>query len=159
MKKIIFLLIIIFAAAGAFAMGTPPNSTTDNFLLNDLSGKPISLDSYKGHVVLVAFFTTWCPSCQDEMPQLEQLYNKYRSREFSVLGVNIKGTKEEVKSFMDGYKLTFPVVLDDDGSVSMQYKVRYIPRLFLFDKSGKVIFNAQYLPYELIEKEVAKALQ
>ncbi len=160
MKKTIFLLLFAAIASSALAMSTPPNSAASgNFTLNDLSGSPVSLDSYKGRVVLVAFFTTWCPSCQDEMPQLQTLYEKYRSRGFDVLGVNIKGSLDDVKSFIAAYKIGFPVVLDDDGAVSQQYKVRYIPRIFIFDKSGKMLFQAQYLPMDMLEKEVVKDLQ
>ena len=159
MKKAMVFFALMFVAVSALAMSSPPAGQAGGFSLEDLSGRTVTLDSFKGHLVLVAFFTTWCPSCQDEMPQLQQIYDKYRSREFYVLGINIRGARDEVKDFAKSYKLNFPIVLDEDGSVAMQFKVKYIPKIFIFDKSGKMIFQAQYLPMELIEKEVVKDLQ
>jgi len=159
MKKVSILLVLIFASTLAFAMSQAPAEKNLDLTLKDLSGRSISLDSYKGHVVLLAFFTTWCPSCQDEMPQLETLYQKYRSREFDVVGVNIKEKSDSVKMFAKDKKLTFTILLDEKGDTAKAYQVKYIPRILILDKEGKIVFKGQYMPMDQIEKELVKIIQ
>jgi len=140
-------------------MSGPPAGKGVGFTLNDLDGRSVSLGQYKGSVVLVTFFTTWCPSCQDEMPKLEVIYEKYHSRNFNVIGVNIKDTPEEVKDFARENKLTFTLLLDEDGAVTRSFKVRYIPRSFLYDENGDLKFSAQYMQPEDIENEILKLIK
>lgn len=160
MRKLILSLVCLISviALVGFA-GAPGDGSAKDFSLKDLGGRQISLDSFKGHVVVLAFFTTWCPSCQDEMPQLATLHNKYQSREFEVVGINIKESKESVALFAKEKKLPFTILLDEKGDVASKYQVRYIPRIFILDKSGKVVFKAQYMPLEQIEKELIKVLK
>ena len=79
-------------------MGNVPQSTTlPGFTLQDISGNTVNYDSYKNNnAVLVAFFTTWCPWCQDEMPLLETLYKKYKSKGLEIVGIGIQETKESL---------------------------------------------------------------
>jgi peroxiredoxin len=109
------------------------------FTLPDLNGTPRQLSDFRGKVVLLNFFATWCPPCRDEMPSLDQLFQTYRNRDFVVLAVagDTKG-QEVVEPFVEKYELTFPVVLDAEGAVADQYQVRGIPAIFLFDQQGKV---------------------
>lgn len=160
MKRSLLILVCLSAVIFLAGFGTAPSGEkAKDFKLEDLSGKTVSLDSFKGHTVLMVFFTTWCPSCQDEVPQIEQIYEKYRSRDFEVLGVNIREEAKSVQLFAKENKLTFTVLLDKNGSVAKAYKVRNIPKIFILDRTGKILFCSQYLPMEQIEKEVIKALK
>ena len=161
MKKITLTLIVLtLLAVSALTMSSPQGSKDPgNFTLYNTSGRLVSLDSFKGRVLLLSFFTTECPACQDEMPQLQGLYDKYRSRGLQVVGVNIRGSLEDVKLFAKNYKLTFPILLDEDGAVGHKYQVRYIPRIFIFDKSGKIIFKAQFMAAEELAQEIEKDLK
>jgi peroxiredoxin len=130
-----------------------------DFSLKDLSGERLSLDSYKGKVVLLVFFQTTCPACQDEMSELESIYQKHRSDEFDVLAVNIRENANVVRLFADENKLSFTVLLDEKGKVAGAYKVRFIPRIFILDRTGDVAFNAHYMAGEDLEKEIKKAIK
>lgn len=161
MKSYLTALFVIIFASTAFAMsGAPASSTPDNFTLNDLSGKSVSLDSFKGKkTVLVTFFTTWCPSCQDEMPQLEAISKKNASRDLQVIGVGIRETVESLTEFKKEHGVTFPIVMDEKGRVATSFGVKYIPNMFIFDKSGKQVFHANYMRADELQKVLDKILK
>jgi len=160
MKKVIFpsIFLIALIVLSGFSSAPAPEKF-QNFTLNDLSGNPVPLDSFKGKVVLLAFFTTWCPSCQDEIPQLEAIYRKYKTKDLEVVGVNLRESRNSVKVFANENKLSFTVLLDEKGAVGSLYKVKYIPRIFILDKNGEVKFTSHYLPAAEIEKEINKILR
>jgi peroxiredoxin len=160
-KTLLFILLLASISAGAFAMGgaAPVSDTKYSFTLNDLNGTPVNFDSYRGsNVVLLSFFTTWCPACQDEMPLLQSINDKFKSRGLVIIGVGIKETKENLTAFVNSNKLTFLILQDDKGKVATDFKVRTIPAMFLFDKSGKVKFKALYTTVENLENEINKVL-
>jgi peroxiredoxin len=160
MKKTAVFLLALFFSVTAFALsGVPATSKSTDFVLNDLRGKPVSFNSYKGKALLLVFFRTECPACQQELPQLEPLYKKYRSKNFDVLAVSIKEDAYIVRSFARENKLSFTVLLDDDGALAAAYKVRFIPRLFVVDRSGNIKFSSYAVPVEDIEKEIKKILK
>jgi len=160
MKKIILpsIFLVVLIVLSGFSSAPAPEKPL-NFTLNDLSGNPVPLDSFKGKVVLLAFFTTWCPSCQDEMPQLEAIYRKYKAKNFEVVGVNLRESRNSVKVFANENKLSFTVLLDEKGEVGTIYKVKYIPRIFILDRNSEVKFTSHYLPAADIEKEINKILK
>ncbi len=119
----------------------PQERTAENteFMLPSLDGKPTKLADFRGNVVLLNFFATWCPPCREEMPTIQALFETYQHKNFVVLGVasDVEG-KKVVEPFVKDYKMTFPVVLDADSRVSQQYLVRSIPTIYLFDRHGRV---------------------
>jgi len=145
-------------AAALLFSAVPASAKATDFLLNDLNGKPISSNIYKGKAVLLAFFRTECPACQDEMPQIEPLYKKYRSKKFDIVGISVREDADVVKAFARDKKLSFTVVLDDEGGLASAYQVRFIPRLILLDKSGKIKFTSYSIPAQDLEKEIKKLL-
>ena len=160
MKKSAIFLLILFVSAAAFGFSSAPNTNKAmDFTLKDLSGNSIPLNSYKGKVVLLAFFDTDCPACQDEIPQLEPIYQKYKGKNFDVLAINLRENADVVRLFAGKNKISFPVLLDEKGSVGAAYKIRFIPRIFILDRAGEIKFRSYYLPAEDIESEVKKALQ
>ena len=160
MKKIILpsIFLVALIVLSGFSSAPAPEKS-QNFTLNDLSGNPVPLDSFKGKVVLLAFFTTWCPSCQDEIPQLEAIYRKYKAKNLEVVGVNLRETRNSVKVFANENKLSFKVLLDEKGDVGSLYNVKYIPKIFILDRNGEVKFTSHYLPAAEIEKEINKILK
>lgn len=128
-----------------------------NFTLTTIEGKPVSLSDYSGKVVLVNFWATWCPSCISEMPDYEQVFQQ-KSPEFVVLGVNLQESGGHVQQYAAGLGLTFPVLLDEDGSVTThQYQVTGMPGSFIVDRQGKIFYrhvgpmNAETLTAKLAE--------
>jgi thiol-disulfide isomerase/thioredoxin len=100
-----------------------------------------SLSGLKGKVVFVNFWATWCGPCRMEMPSMEALYMKYKDRGFEILSVNSGERSQEVRAFMADYELTFPTVLDRDGSVSRTYGIQAIPTSYLIDREGNMILR------------------
>ena len=109
------------------------------FTLPSLHGEATELVDFRGNVVLLNFFATWCPPCREEMPTIQALFETYQQQGLVVLGVagDAEGQKI-VEPFVTEYQMTFPVVLDSDSRVSQQYFVRSIPTIYLFDRHGRI---------------------
>ncbi|MDR0311989.1 MAG: TlpA family protein disulfide reductase [Treponema sp.] len=100
-----------------------------------------SLSALKGKVVFLNFWATWCGPCRVEMPSMETLYLKYKDKGFEILAVNSGERNSEVMSFMTSYGLSFPTVLDTDGTVSRFYGIQAIPTSYLIDREGNMILR------------------
>lgn len=110
-----------------------------DFTLSNVQGNTVQLADFRGNVVLLNIFATWCPPCREEMPSIESLYRAYQSKGFVVLGVSTDTNGEDVlPSFIKEYTLTFPIVFDTGKQVSQQYRVRGIPATFLLDQHGRI---------------------
>jgi peroxiredoxin len=111
-----------------------------NFTLPGLDGKMVSLSDYKGHVVLVNIWATWCPPCVDEMPSMEKLYRKLKNENFEILAVSIDALGEKVVApFMKKYNLNFPVLMDPDGTIKTLYQTTGVPESFIINKDGILV--------------------
>lgn len=113
-----------------------------DFTLPTLDGGSITLSGLKGKVVLINFWTTWCPPCREEMPSLEKLYRHFKHEKFTLLAVDIMEHPETVKTFARKYDLTFPILLDKAGDVSAKYGANAIPTTYIIDKKGKAVGKA-----------------
>ena len=127
-----------------------------DFTFPDINGKMASLSDYRGKVVLINIWATWCPSCVDEMPSMEKLYQKLKGEKFEILAVSIDspGVKT-VAPFMKKYKLTFPALIDSAGIIRMDYRTTGVPESFIIDKDGilvkKVIGSLDWTRPEVLE--------
>ena len=111
-----------------------------DFTFPDINGKMTSLSDYSGKVVIVNIWATWCPSCVDEMPSMETLYQKLKGEKFEILAVSIDslGVKA-VAPFMKKYKLTFPALIDSAGIIRTGYRTTGVPESFIIDKDGILV--------------------
>jgi len=108
-------------------------------MLNNLSGQPVTLRNFSKRVVLVNFWTTWCPPCVKEMPSLQRLSDKLAKDRFIILGVNIAEGKETIENFLtEKINVGFPILLDTDGNAMRQWNVMAFPTSFVIDKHGKI---------------------
>ncbi len=98
----------------------------------------VGLADYRGEVVLLNFWATWCPPCRDEMPAMERLFQRYRHRGFAVVAVSLDANAALVPPFLRKYGLTFPVAHDPRMAVAERYGVRALPATFLIDRTGEV---------------------
>jgi thiol-disulfide isomerase/thioredoxin len=114
------------------------------FTLNDMDGKPHALRDYRGRVVFVNFWATWCPPCRRELPSLEEQYGKFKGEPFTVLALNEWEDPEQAFIFMGQLSVfpTFPVLYDRDGKVAEAYKVKGLPTTLLLDKKGRMVYRA-----------------
>ena len=161
-KKYILLFIIIFIGAILFFFEhftEAPISITDvqveknfnqrksavgylapDFSLRNLKGNYENLDSFRGHVIVLNFWATWCAPCRVEMPSFEKLYRRYRSEGVAVLAVTLdKNAGPKIKSFVDEYELSFPILLDEKGEVERLYPSMTIPFTYVIDREGRVV--------------------
>lgn len=108
------------------------------FTLSDLSGNTVSLSDFEGKGILLNFFATWCPSCREEMPSLEALYQAKKDEGFVVLGVAADEDKKLLLPLLEDSGVTFPVVLDPKKVAFSQYFVRNIPITYFLDRQGRI---------------------
>jgi len=108
------------------------------FKLPSLDGREIRLRDYRGRVVLLNFWATWCPWCRKEMPFIQELHDTLDSRYFVILAIDMKQDKRTVERFIKNRGLTFTVLLDREGSVSDMYGVSSTPMKFLIDPEGNL---------------------
>lgn len=110
-----------------------------DFTLPDLEGNQISLSTYKGRVVLLNFWATWCPPCRLEMPTMEKAYRKYRDKGFEVVAVSVDaGPKSSVKSFLRELGLSFQVLLDPDMETLRAFRGFSLPMTVVIDRQGVI---------------------
>ncbi len=110
------------------------------FTFPGINGKMVSLADYRGHVVLVNVWATWCPPCVDEMPSMEKLYQELKGENFEILAVSIDalGTKA-VAPFMEKYNLSFPALMDPNASIKNLYQTTGVPESFIVNQEGVLV--------------------
>ncbi|NCC36279.1 MAG: TlpA family protein disulfide reductase [Chloroflexia bacterium] len=127
---------------GASSVATTPapreGHPAPDFTLLDLTGQPVQLADLRGQVVLINIWATWCPPCRAEMPMIQASYEQYRDQGFTVLAVNSGEDAATVAGYMDASGLTFPALLDRDGTVSNAYQARVMPSSFFVDRAGVI---------------------
>jgi len=127
----------IFAATSLAASDLIGQSAPD-FALKSSSGENLRLSEYRGDVVMVNFWATWCGPCRQEMPLLDQLYTRYQRVGFSLLGVNIDDDSSKAMNMVSELGVSFPVLFDARKDVSRLYEVEAMPVTVLIDREGMV---------------------
>jgi len=126
-------------ASEGFSLPTEDRPEAPDFSLKLLGGDEVKLSDYRGKVVFMNFWATWCGPCRFEMPSMQRLYDSVASDQFEIIAVNLREDEDMVDDFMEELGLTFPVMLDTTGYVGSVYGVRGIPTTFLLDKQGRLI--------------------
>lgn len=111
-----------------------------NFTLPDLNGNETSLSDYRGEVVLINFWATWCPPCRVEMPDMEAVYREHGDSDFEILGVDQREPVDLVTKYVDERGFSWVFLLDEDFDVSRDYSATSIPRSILVDRDGDVAY-------------------
>lgn len=145
MKRFIFLISFLFLISPALGQELKPWKVgpTPPLALNDLNGKPAKLADYRGKVVMVQFWATYCPPCLKEMPSMVRLEQKLAGRPFAILAVNMGETEQEVRDFQKKINVDFTVLMDSDGKALADWKVFVAPSTFLVDAQGKIRYTLQ----------------
>ena len=147
MKRIPFLMVgILFATLGflpfdGWSMGSRVPAVgmpVEDFHLTDLEGKQQSLSQYRGKIVLVNFWATWCKPCTTEMPAIQASFDKLRDKGFVVLAINELEDDAKVREHIKQYGHTFPVLMDRDNKVANQFGVFGLPVSVFIDQEGRV---------------------
>jgi len=147
-----FVLIFILLVTHSFAEGkgdplflkagiqTVNHKKAPDFCLEELSGKKVELKHFKGQVVFLNFWATWCGPCKEEMPSMEALYQRFKEKGFVFLAISVDyEEKKKVKEFIDKHRYTFPVLVDPKNHTLDLYRIRGIPATILIDKKGRMV--------------------
>ena len=154
-KKIVFLGVLVMLTAlfimGLFVMNREKTShkaiasgdQAPEFRLKKLDGRSVSLAEFRGKVVMVHFWATWCPPCVEELPTLDRLYRSLTGSDFVMLAVNEdEGGAGSVASFLQQDKLSLPVLLDTGSEVARLYGTYKLPETYIVDRRGVVRYKA-----------------
>ena len=131
------LLITVFAATSLASSGLEGQVAPD-FALKSSTGENLRLSEYRGDVVMINFWATWCGPCRQEMPLLDELYTRYERVGFSLLGVNIDDDSRRAMQMIEDLGVSFPVLFDARKEVSELYEVEAMPVTVLVDREGNV---------------------
>ena len=143
MKSVLLGLVFSVFAATSLASSGLTGQTAPDFALKSSSGENLRLSEYRGDVVMVNFWATWCGPCRQEMPLLDELYSRYQRVGFSLLGVNIDDNSSKAMKMANDLGVTFPVLFDARTEVSKLYDVDAMPVTVLIDREGTVRYVHQ----------------
>lgn len=160
-----FMRIFVFAAVVLMLFGFLSAYAIDigadapEFSLKDINGKTVSLSDFKGKVVILDFFASWCPPCRQEVPDFIQLQNAYADKGFAMIGVAVV-TAQEAKDFVDKMSVNYPVLVDDEKVSGAYGPIRSIPTTFLIDKNGKIVkMYIGFRPKSTFESDIKELLK
>src|SRR3984957_13968658 len=137
-------LTTVFLATAANATG---DQLAPTFTLPSRGGATIDLAQYKGQVVMINFWASWCVPCRQEMPLLESIYKKYKPLGFTLIGVNVEPDQKEAENFLKQTPVSFPVLFDAKSKVSGLYNVEGMPTTVFIDRKGNVrMLHESYKP-------------
>jgi peroxiredoxin len=131
-------LIIGWQANLAWAVGL--DQAAPDFTLRSLSGENLRLQEYRGKVVLINFWASWCGPCRQEMPILDRIHKRYEPAGFTVLGVNVEGELDKARKIADRLDVSFPLLFDAGQQVSEDYALKSMPYTVLVDRDGQIRF-------------------
>ncbi|MFO1455625.1 MAG: TlpA disulfide reductase family protein [Steroidobacteraceae bacterium] len=135
------------ALADAAAPALGAKSPAPDFTLPAVGGKSLSLSQYKGQVVMINFWATWCGPCRQEMPLLDAMYKKYKAMGFTLIGVNVEPDSKAAEEFLKKLPVSFPVAFDAESKVSQLYNVQGMPSTVIVDRKGNArVLHKGYRP-------------
>jgi len=130
-----------------------------DFTLVSIYNESITLSNYRGSVVLLDFWASWCEPCKEEIRELSKLYSKYRGDGLVIISINIREILPSVRAFAENNGMDWIVVLDKDGSIAVGYGVMVIPTLILINKDGTIAYmNAGFVGEGDLVREIDEAL-
>jgi peroxiredoxin len=136
-------VVLALPASGAGSASGP----APQFTLDARNGSKISLSQYKGQVVMLNFWASWCGPCRQEMPLLENIYKKYNKMGFTLIGVNVEPDSKAAEGFLKETPVSFPVIYDKDSTVSKAYDVSGMPSTVIIDRKGNIrVLHRGYKP-------------
>ncbi|HHH36527.1 MAG TPA: TlpA family protein disulfide reductase [Gammaproteobacteria bacterium] len=164
MKNLSYTFLLLVAAlllsplAGAEEISGP----APDFTLKSRSGENLKLSEFRGEVVMINFWASWCGPCRQEMPLLDQLYARYSPMGFTILGVNVEEDSAQAEKLLEEIPVSFPILFDSQNRVTEQYDVVAMPSTVMVDRDGNMRYlHLGYMPgyevdYEAQIKELIK---
>jgi thiol-disulfide isomerase/thioredoxin len=140
-KTAALLMAIVLAAPAAAKELAPASGSAPALKLADLEGRRHDLAAYRGKVVLVNFWATWCEPCREEMPSIERLRASLEGRPFAVLAVNLAEPEARIRKFLDSVPLRFAVLLDRDGQATRAWQAKLLPATYIVGPDGALRYR------------------
>jgi len=140
-KQLLTICLITISLSSALHAAETSKEKAPDFTLKSYAGSNQKLSEFRGQVVLLNFWASWCGPCRQEMPLLNNLYKKYKKLGFTVLGVNVEEDSNKARQIVKDVAIKFPVLFDTQNKVSELYKVSAMPSTVIIDRSG----NMRYL--------------
>ena len=144
MKEKIIIAVIVLTVVSLFIFTgccslTDSGRSSGDFTLKDVNGNEVSLSEYRGEVVVLNFWATWCPPCREEIPDFIEVYDNYKDRGVQFLGVSSEDVNT-LKDFISNYGINYTVLVDNAG-VGDDWGIDAIPTTFIIDREGQVVFK------------------
>jgi peroxiredoxin len=147
-KRILIYGIVALCLLGLYFAGrhtaqkpkpTASGNAAPDFTVTDIDGKKLTLSDYKGKVVLLDFWATWCSPCRAEIPHFVEMQEKYGPHGFQVIGISMDDDAKPVKAFYQEYKMNYPVAVGDDKLAESFGGVLGLPVNFVIDRDGRIV--------------------
>jgi len=138
MRKVIAAIAAALSVSLPALAGSGAAAPAPAFTLASRAGQDVSLAQYKGQVVMLNFWASWCGPCRQEMPLLESIYKKYNKMGFTLIGVNVEPDSNAANEWLKATPVSFPILYDRDSKVSKLYDVAGMPSTVIIDRSGKL---------------------
>jgi peroxiredoxin len=146
LAALVALALPAWAAADSAADSVTP-APAPAFTLQATDGQQVSLARFKGDVVMINFWASWCGPCRQEMPLLDSIYRKYKDMGFELIGVNVEPDAKSANAWLKATPVTYPVLYDPQSKVSQLYQVQAMPTTVIIDRTGTVRFlHRGYVP-------------
>jgi peroxiredoxin len=139
-KLILLLVSLVLGWQANLVWAVGLDQVAPDFTLRSLSGENLRLQEYRGKVVLINFWASWCGPCRQEMPILDRIHKRYEPAGFTVLGVNVEGELDKARKIADRLDVSFPLLFDEGQQVSEDYDLKSMPYTVLVDRDGQVRF-------------------
>ena len=151
---------LLFLGLAPPVMAVSLEEAAPDFTLKSLDGHNLRLEEYRGQVVLINFWASWCGPCRQEMPLLDRLHQRYEDTGFAVLGVNVEGQAAAARELAESTPVSFPLLIDEGQQVSELYRLEAMPSTIVVDRDGRVRYiHRGYKPGDESKYvEVVKAL-
>lgn len=155
---LLFVAVMVFILLSGMAKKPPlVGGPVPPFELATLAGTQAKISDYRGKVVLLNFWATWCKPCKEEMPEIQAAYEAYKDEGFVVLGINFGEKREKAAKLVKEMGLSFPILLDEDVDVAEQHRVVSLPVTFFIDANG--IIKEQIFGGTLTKDQIGEAFQ
>ncbi len=157
--EVLFLLVSIAFTLLTGMAKRPPliGGLVPQFQLETLSGSPAKISDYRGKVILLNFWASWCTPCKAEMPEIQAAYESFKDKDFVVLGINFGEKPKEAEKLVKEMGLTFPILLDREVEVAERHQVVSLPVTFFIDPKG--IIKERVFGGTLTKKDIEAAIQ
>lgn len=165
MKSLISLSLVLLFSLSNFASAATVGNNAPDFSLPSLQGTSkkngVMMRDFRGKVVYVDFWASWCGPCRKSMPVLEEIRTKYKDQGFEVVAINVDESTDDALRFLSKYPVSYPILLDPQGKTPALYKVEGMPTAYIVDKAGVIRYvhtGFQNHDREKIEQTVKKLL-